>query len=400
MTRRWPLVLLALVISAAASFRLVWGEASFLRTGRQPAADGAPGASPTQPSPSPSPPPARFTLSAVGDVLTHEGIANRARRYAGSSGGFDFRPMFDRVKPILSAADVAICNLESPLSKNNRNLSYYPRFHVPREIAAALADAGFDVCSTANNHSNDVGPDGVVETLDVLDANRIAHAGSGRTPEEAARPAVLDVKGIRLAFLSYTFSLNGLDLPSDRTWMVNMIKGDKILADAQAARSAGAEFVIVALHWGTEYQAEPNESQRALSAQLLGSPLVDLILGHHTHVIQPIAKVGEKYVIYGMGNFISRQGAYCCPAETQDGIIVNLTIEEAPGGAAVRSVNYIPTWVEPVSARIFPVAQTLNDPATPSQLRGELNISWRRTTSAVKGEPLGVLPAVVPQQRS
>jgi hypothetical protein len=398
MSRRWPFLLLALVISAAASFRIVSGEIAFVRTGPTPAVNGVTPAGP--PSPPPSPTPTRVTLSAVGDVLTHEGIANRARRYAGSAGGFDFRPMFDRVKPLLSAADVAVCNLESPISKNNQNLSYYPRFHVPREIVAAVADAGFDVCSTANNHANDVGTGGVIETLDVLDANRVAHVGSGRTPDEAANPAVLEVKGIRLAFLSYTFSLNGLNLPADRTWMVNMIKGDKILADAQAAKSAGAEFVVVAMHWGTEYVAEPNESQRALSAQLLGSPVVDLIIGHHTHVIQPIAKVGEKYVIYGMGNFISRQGAYCCPAETQDGVIFNLTIEETAGGAAVRSINYIPTWVEPVSARIFPVAQALNDPATPAQLRRELDISWRRTTSAVKGEQLGVVPAAVPQPGS
>ena len=398
MSRRWPLLLLAIVISGAAVFRIVSEEVLVVGTRSKATADGAP--SVTTPAAPPSPTPARITLSAVGDVLTHEGIANRARRYAGAAGGFDFRPMFDRVKPILSAADVAICNVESPVSKNNQNLSDYPRVHVPREIVAAVADSGFDVCSTANNHSIDVGPGGVVETLEVFEANRVGHAGTGRTPEEAARPAVLEAKGIRLAFLSYTFSLNGLTLPNDRTWMVNMIDAGKILSDAQSAKTAGAEFVIVALHWGTEYQAEPNDQQRALSSQLLGSPSVDLILGHHTHVIQPISKVGEKYVVFGMGNFISRQGAYCCPAETQDGIIVNLTIEEVPGGAVVRSVNYMPTWVEPVSARIFPVAQALNDPATPSQFRGELNISWRRTTSAVKGDALGVLPGVAVQPRS
>ena len=364
---------------------------------------GSPGAGPgsasPSASPSPSPTPRKFTIAAVGDVLTHEGIANRARNYAGSKGGFDFKPMFEKVKPMLSGADVAVCNIESPISKNNQNLSYYPRFHVPREIADAVVDAGFDYCSTANNHAIDAGPGGVIETVEVLDAAHLAHAGTGRNPEEAARPAVIDVKGLRLAFLSYTFSLNGLTLPADRKWMVNMIDSARMLADARAAKAAGAAFVAVSVHWGTEYQAEPNEQQRKVAEELLTSPDVDLILGHHVHVIQPVAKVGEKFVFYGMGNFISRQGAYCCPAETQDGIIFNLELEEVPGGAVVRKVTYTPTWVEAAGARILPVAAELDSPTTSSSTRRELQISWRRTTSAVKGEALGVVPGLVPKAK-
>jgi hypothetical protein len=362
---------------------------------------GSPAAGPASklPSPSPSPTPKKFTIATVGDVLTHEGIANRARNYAGSRGGFDFKPMFEKVKPMLSAADVAVCNIESPISKNNQNLSYYPRFHVPHEIADAVVDAGFDVCSTANNHAIDAGPGGVVETLDVLDAAHLAHAGTGRSPEEAARPAVIEVKGLRLAFLSYTFSLNGLSLPADKKWMVNMIDSARMLADARAAKAAGAVFVVVSIHWGTEYQAEPNEEQRKVAEELLNSPDVDLILGHHVHVIQPVAKVGEKFVFYGMGNFISRQGAYCCPAETQDGVIFHLELEEVPGGAAVRKVTYTPTWVEPTGARIFSVAAELDSSSTPSSIRRDLQVSWRRTTAAVKGEPLGVVPALVPKAK-
>lgn len=307
--------------------------------------------------------------------------------------------MFEKVKPALSAADIAVCNIESPISKNNQNLSYYPRFHVPHEIADAVVDAGFDYCSTANNHAIDAGPGGVVETVEVLDAAHLAHAGTGRSPEEAARPAVLEVKGLRLAFLSYTFSLNGLSLPADKKWMVNMIDSARMLADAHAAKAAGAVFVAVSIHWGTEYQSDPNEQQRKVADELLKSPDVDLILGHHVHVIQPVEKVGEKFVFYGMGNFISRQGAYCCPAETQDGIIFHLELEEIPGGAAVRKVTYTPTWVEPAGARIYSVAAELDSGAPSASTRRELQISWRRTTSAVKGESLGVVPALVPKAK-
>jgi capsule synthesis protein PGA_cap len=351
------------------------------------------------PSPSPSPTPKSFTMAAVGDVLTHEGLAIRARKYAGSKGGFDFRPMFEKVKPALSAADVAVCNVESPISKNNQNLSYYPRFHVPHEIALAVVDSGFDVCSTANNHAIDVGPDGVVETLEALDAAHLAHAGTGRTPEEASKPAMLEVKGLRLAFLSYTFSLNGLTLPADKKWMVNLIDSARMLADARSAKAAGAQFVVVSIHWGTEYQADPNEQQRRVAEDLLKSPDVDLILGSHVHVIQPVAKVGEKFVLYGMGNFISRQAAYCCPAETQDGVIFHFAVEEVPGGAVVRKVSYTPTWVEPSTFRIVSVAEALDDPSTAATNRKGLEISWRRTTSAVKGEQFGITTTSVPKTK-
>jgi hypothetical protein len=360
---------------------------------------GAVGQKAESPSPSPSPTPKSFTMASVGDVLTHEGIAIRARKYAGAQGGFDFRPMFEKVKPVLSGADLATCNIESPISKNNQNLSYYPRFHVPHEIATAVADAGLDVCSTANNHAIDVGSSGVVETLEVLDAAHVAHAGTGRTPEEAGKPASIDVKGMRVAFLSYTFSLNGLALPPDKKWMVNLIDSPKMLSDAHGARAAGAQFVIVSIHWGTEYGANPNDQQRQVADALLKSPDVDLVIGSHVHVVQPIAKVGEKFAIYGMGNFISRQAAYCCPPETQDGIIFHFTVEETPGGAAVRKVTYTPTWVEPGTFRIVSVADALDDPTTSQQNRKGLEISWRRTTSAVKGEQFGVTPDRLPKAK-
>lgn len=365
-----------------------------------PEAAPPPGSARPPPSPSPSPTPNSIVLSASGDILIHEGVANRARRYAGSVGGFDFAPMFDLVKPILSASDAALCHLESPISRDNRNLAYYPRFNVPREIGAAVAGAGFDICSTASNHSIDHGPESVIGMLEVLDASKIAHTGTGRNPEEAVRPARINVKGIETAFLSYTFGLNGLTLPKDREWMVNRIDSARILADAQAARTAGAEFISVSLHWGTEYQSKPSDQQVSLGKQLLSSPAVDLVLGHHTHVVQPMTKIGEKFLVYGMGNFISRQSAACCPAPTQDGVVVHLLIEEVSGGAVVRRLTYTPTWVEQGALRIVPVAQAIDDPATPADIRNALRISWRRTTEAINAlgaRELGIVPAAEPR---
>ena len=336
----------------------------------------------------PPPPPKRFTLTASGDVLIHEGLAIRASRNAGgggnaSGGPYDFKPMFEKIRPVISAADLSICHMEVPISARNRDLAYYPRFHVPREVAEGIAYAGFDMCTTASNHAIDKGTEALFGTLDVLDANKLGHSGTGRTPEETKRPATYNLNGLDVAVLSYTFSLNGLKPPAGQEWVVNMIDPDRILSDAQAAKAAGAEFVTVNLHWGTEYDSNPNEQQKRVAQQLLSTPHVDLLLGHHTHVVQPITKVGEKFAVYGMGNFISRQNSSCCPAPTQDGLTVHFVIEEIPGGAAVTQLTYTPTWVEQQGLTVLSVAQALDDPATPRAYIDGLRTSWRRTTTAV-----------------
>ena len=346
-------------------------------------------------APPPPAPPRAFTIAVTGDILTHSPVV-RVAQASGATVGlpYDYRPMFADVAPLLSAADLAVCHLETPLSPDGQGLSYFPVFTVPREIADAVAWAGYDACSTASNHSVDGGAAGVTDTLDVLDAAGIPHAGMARTPDEGATPRLLDVNGVTVGHLSYTYGLNGFSLPAGKPWLVDLIDADRILAEARAARAAGAEFVLVSVHWGEQYLTAPTEQQSALAHQLLAAPEVDLIAGHHAHVVQPVERIGDKWVAYGLGNFLSNQSGRCCAAGTQDGVIVRFTVAERDGRFVVAGARYEPTWVEPGTYRIVPVLAALADPATPPGLRAALEASRARTADAIGMLGAPATPAV------
>jgi poly-gamma-glutamate capsule biosynthesis protein CapA/YwtB (metallophosphatase superfamily) len=325
----------------------------------------------------------RFTLLASGDVLSHTSVVERARAYgAGSRRAFDFRPMFAAIRPIVSAADLAVCHLETPLSPSGRQLSGYPRFNAPPQLAAAIRHAGYDACSVASNHSMDRGPHGVAGTLAVLDRAGLRHAGMARSPREA-EPSILTVRGVRVALLSYTYGLNGFQVPSQRPWLVNLLNPDRILADARAARRAGSEFTVVFLHWGQEYRSAPTKAQRALATRLLTDPSVDLIVGHHAHVVQPVQRLHGKWVAFGMGNSLSAQSAACCPAPTQDGVLLQVAVARKQDRYVVEAVRYTPTWVEHPGYRIRPVLQTLAGGSASPAMRAALRTSLHRTTTAI-----------------
>jgi poly-gamma-glutamate synthesis protein (capsule biosynthesis protein) len=255
--------------------------------------------------------------------------------------------MLSQVAPIIGAADLALCHMETPLSRDNGALSGYPLFNVPREIAADAAAIGYDGCSTASNHSLDKGTAGIAATLDVLDAASVRHAGTARSDLEAVTPTIYDVEGVTVGHLSFTYGTNGIPLPSQAPWSVNVIDAPKILADAAAVKQAGAGFVIVSLQWGNEYQSAPSAEQQALARQLLASPDVDLIVGSHVHVVQPIEKIGDEYVAYGVGNFLSNQGAPSTPTASQDGMILQMRVAEQPDGSfKVVQAGFTPTWVD------------------------------------------------------
>src|SRR5690606_11864369 len=149
---------------------------------------------------------------------------------------------------LLSAADVALCHLEVTLGRPGERLSGYPRFRAPAALATDAAEAGFDGCSVASNHSLDYGESGVIATLDALDAVGLGHAGTARSPEEDLVPAIYDAAGISVAHLSYSYGFNGLIPPAGKAWLVDQIDPVVIAADARAARAAGAELVVVSLH--------------------------------------------------------------------------------------------------------------------------------------------------------
>ena len=343
-------------------------------------------AAPTRTQPAPvARGPVLFTIAATGDLLVHGPVAAQAKRYGARTGtAYDFRPMLAPVQPALSAAGLAVCHLETPLAADDRHVTGYPTFSTPRELAAAIRGAGYDSCSVASNHSMDQGQQGVVATLAALDREGVGHSGTARGATEASRAEVHLVHGVRVGLLAYTYGLNGGDsLPADRPWLVNLISPQRILADARAAKRAGAEFVAVSLHWGQQYQVAPTAGQRALARTLLASPDVDLLIGSHAHVVQPVERVGDKYVLYGLGNFLSNQSARCCTEATQDGVIALVDVGRQGGRLVAVRVRYTPTWVEPGSYRVLPVAATLDDPGTAARERVALAASWRRTVAAV-----------------
>ncbi|MEU1308208.1 CapA family protein [Streptomyces cinnamoneus] len=257
-----------------------------------------------------APAPARsgFTLVATGDVLPHDSVIRQAREDGERSGtGHDFRPMLAGVRHVVSGADVAICHMETVYGEEKGPFSGWPAFVSPPHVARALKETGYDSCSTASNHTLDAGQDGVRRTLDAMDAVGLRHAGSARSAAEGARVNLLQAGPARVAQLSYTYATNGIPVPQGRPWTVNLISKDRILADARAARKAGADVVAVSLHWGTEWQQEPDEQQLTLARQLTaattaGRPDVDLILGTHNHVPQAYEKVNGTWVVYGMGD--------------------------------------------------------------------------------------------------
>jgi len=258
-------------------------------------------------APAPSAPPG-FTLVASGDVLPHTSVIERAKFDAGGHG-YDFRPMFAAVMPVVSGADLAICHMESVYGADG-HYTGYPTFRSPPQVAVALAATGYDACSTASNHSLDDGAAGIRRTLEAFDQVGLRHAGSARTADEANSFTMMRAGDAKVAHLAYTYDTNRLQLPMGQPWAVNLIDPVRIIADARAARKAGADVVVVSLHWGTEWQDAPNEQQLRLSKELTasvtnGGPDTDLILGTHAHVPQAYEKVNGTWVIYGMGDQVA-----------------------------------------------------------------------------------------------
>jgi len=189
--------------------------------------------------------PQAITFAFTGDVLSHTPLIDQAKRtaFANSTAelqlDYDFRPMFLDIKPLISGVDIAVCHLETPIAPDGEELSTYPFFGVPKEITTAIADAGFDRCSTASNHAYDRGNDGIDATVNALQDAGVKQSGMARTPDEI-EPHVVVVKGIKLCHLSYTFSYNGLLMPDETQWRSAIINTERILRDAKRAREVGS----------------------------------------------------------------------------------------------------------------------------------------------------------------
>jgi poly-gamma-glutamate synthesis protein (capsule biosynthesis protein) len=324
------------------------------------------------------------TFAFAGDTLVHSPLVARAWEN-GRRTRYDFAPMFTRIAPLVGWADLAVCHLESPVAPFGEPLSTAPRYGIPGDIAVGLAAAGWDRCSTASNHSYDRGIGGIEATVTSLTMAGLGQSGMARAPLERIAP-VLDVRGVKVVHLSYTWSLNGMRLPAGQPWRVNLIDPAQIVADATDARGRGAEVVIVSLRGGVEKESRPSSYQREVADVVTASGAVDLIVGHHAHVVQPIEQINGRWVAFGLGNHLSNMtDGFGWPASSQDGAVLLVAMHRlADGAVAVDRPEVIATWVDRNDGWIIrPVIADLADPTTSPGVRAQLAASLARTRSVV-----------------
>ena len=289
--------------------------------------------------------PALVTVAVSGDLLIHTPVAARAL-YNGGRRGYRFGPMLARIGPLVRRADLALCHVEHPVGRGPP--SGYPRFRAPAALAGAIRSAGFDVCSTASNHTLDYGQPGVDATLGALDRAGVRHTGSWARPP-AGRPALLRARGVTVGFVAATEHTNGIARP--HPWSVALADPGAILAAARRARREGADAVVVNLHWGAEYRHGPTPFQWRLARRLTASPAVTAVVGQHAHVVQPIRFVNRKPVVFGEGNLVSNQSG-----ASQDGLVALLDLAVTPRHTRVRRVRYLPTYVRRPDYVVVPAA--------------------------------------------
>ncbi len=344
-------------------------------------------ASAAGPSAAPSSVPAApdsFTLVATGDVLIHQDRALTSGARQGD-GTYDFSGVLAAVAPMIGAADLAICHLETPVAPPGGPYRGYPSFAVQPEIADALAGAGYDLCSTASNHSLDDGTDGLVRTLDALDAAGIAATGTYRTESDSTEPRIVDVDGIRVGHVAATFGHNGVPRPADREWSVDVADVPDVsgmLAAAARARDAGAEVVVASLHCCLEYDSDPTPAQESAVRRLLASPDVDLVLGHHAHVVQPIEAIAGEWAAYGLGNHIAEHATRGYP--TEDSVLARFTFTRGDDGRfTVTAAEAVPLSI------VLAPHQVTVQPADPATFERVAAVLDRRGAVAAG---LGIVP--------
>lgn len=335
--------------------------------------------------------PARFTLVAAGDVLPHGPLNASATRH----GTIDYTPLLAGLDPWVRQADLALCHLEAPVAPPGTAPSGYPAFGAPKELIRDLAEQGWDGCSTASNHSMDRGLPGVTATLEALDAAGLGHVGTARDADERApQRYTLDRAGrsLTVAHLSATYGLNGFSVPEDQPWAVDLMDADRVIGQASAARENGAQLVVVSMHAGAEYVAEPTDEQREFARRLAASRQVDLIIGHHAHVPQRLTRLdggpggSGMWVAYGLGNMISNQSAECCDARTTNGVLLTATVTQPEPGtpARVSAVEWTATTVDRAAGhRLRALVDATGDPRSGRLTEAELGRRWKAVRDAV-----------------
>ena len=289
-----------------------------------------------------------FHLTAIGDIMCHN--TQYMDAYNTDTGEYDFSYVFEDIEYYIKNSNITVANLETTFAGEDVGYSNYPRFNTPDALAYNLKKLGVDVISTAGNHSLDYGFDGLSRTIDVLDKADITHVGTYQTQEKRDTIVFKYVKGIKIAFLNYAYGTNGITIPSDKSYCINLIDEELIKKDIETAKSQEADIIVASVHWGTEYSTVPNDTQNEL-ADFLFQNGVNIILGTHPHVLQKMEKrtvtledgsTQDGFIIYSLGNFISDQNA----DNTRTSIILDLQItKHTDESVTIDNVSYTPIYM-------------------------------------------------------
>lgn len=303
----------------------------------------------------------KMKLLFAGDIMQHEAQLMAAKT---AEGTYSFSDCYRHIKGTISAADIAIGNLETPIGRNR--FSGYPSFCAPDSFLHAAVDAGFDVLLFANNHCLDKGKAAAMYTLDLMDSLQVAHCGVYRNIYERREryPLIIEKNGMRIALLNYTYGTNGHNIPAPM--VVNLIDKEVIARDIIDAKMMAPDVIIACMHWGDEYVSLPPKRVKEL-AQWLIEQGVDHVIGNHPHVIQPIELLFNEEecnwntIAYSTGNLLSNMSL----RRTDGGIMISMGLRRILNYTTVSSLGYIYTWIAPKNNNgkrdftIYPAATTV-----------------------------------------
>ncbi len=289
----------------------------------------------------------RISMAFVGDLMCHVPQMNCARQ---ADGSYDFTGTFDEIAAALSASDFTIGNLETTTAGKRLPYGGYPAFNTPDAYIPALKKAGFDFLVTSNNHSMDTGEEGLLRTLEQLRLNELPTTGTFTSQADRDSVRIVNLKGLRIGILNYTYGTNGAYPSANHKWMLNVADSTLVTDDVKRARVQGAQLVLVFYHWGWENRAEPVPQQDTMFRYAVAAG-ADLVIGAHPHVVGPVeyfktqngAMLDSGLVAWSLGNFISNQyWRY-----TDAGVILNLELEynATTGKAKLLPAAFTPTWV-------------------------------------------------------